>query len=269
MTGPSDPDDEFVALGKLQRSRLAARADEWAGLATGELSPEQARALRRAAGDDPEDVELGVEIFRPFDEDDDQALADALLREPSLREQPEEPVQKKLIRWPFAAAVLLAAAAIALVWLWPRGPDPETRLAAVAPLPEYGIELTRGIEYVRGDEQPNEPLRLAAEVEFEWVLRPVEDVGAAVVANVFAYPAQGFGRQLELGDALQTANSGVVRIAGRGELLGLEPGKWTVVIVLAREGEHDPGDVFRLHPRIAATPEPGWHTTQIELEFVE
>jgi hypothetical protein len=268
MTERDELEDELEALGELQRERLAARVGVWDRLAAGELSADEAQRERLTAGDTPQQVELGLALFRPFDEDDDRALAEMLVT--TSREPKADNVTPLRRRWPIAAA-LAAAAALLLIWAWSRAPrEREPNLVAqidTRPLPSYELTRTGGIDLVRGE--PDEaPRQFRSDTPFEWVLEPKQDIETSAIA-LFAVPRDsGSGRELQLGSALRISPHGVIVIAGRGEQLGLERGAWRIVIAVARDRALLPSVHQIAVPGPSADPQP-WRTFEFELEIVE
>lgn len=267
MMPSEDVDDEPLrALGQEVRAQLDARASEWEAVASGERMPEEVAAARAEAGDAPEQLEHALALFRPLDEDEEDALVDALLegrggdsasseeaaaakvitladREaiaPGPGPAPERASEPQRRAWMWVLAA--AAAAVLLVWLLrpgrPGAGDPgredDAGLVAVAPLPEYRLELGGGLVAMRGDpgHEP-EVTTYGPRSEFAWTMRPAALVEGEIEARVLVHGA-GSPRWLPPNAGRLEVDGGSVRFSGRISALGLAPGQWTVALVVGR-----------------------------------
>jgi hypothetical protein len=260
MSERDELDAELEALGRLQRERLAGRVDAWDRVAKAERELDEVRRERLAAGDDTAQVELGAALFRPFDAQDDAALTEALLRETSTSDPQPSNVRALPRRYGWVVPVLVLAAVLVLVVLIGTLMRPgKQQIASLEPPPTYTVELHGSVELVRNDPAPTQRPELAPTTEFAWVLRP-EVTTQQVEVRVFAVPAAGPVRVLELGDAIEPAPTGAVLIRGRGRDLGLEPGPWQIVIALAYERAS--------LPDTPSDAQAGWRRVEIELEIL-
>lgn len=146
--------------------------------------------------------------------------------------------------WIPGGMLAVAAAAIAAWWIWPpsdeiRGPgEVGPAIASRDALPSYVLETDGGLEQL-GDTDTGGPAvthhRYRRETKFEWILRPKAAATGEVAVRGFAFVDGGSaGLPLAL-DALTTvADSGAIRIVGEISQLGLEPGRYTIALVVAR-----------------------------------
>lgn len=268
MMAPED-DEPLRALGQEVRAQLDARASEWEAVASGERTAEEVAAARAEAGDAPDRIEQAMALFRPLDDDEEAALVDGLLEARREAASSEEVLAAKVITladrkavapgdvpapghgspqrgafmWVLVAA---AAAAVLLAWLLPSdrpAPDDPGRaddagLVAVAPLPEYRLELRGGLASMRGDTGP-EPERTTygPRSKFTWTMRPMAPVEGEIEARVLVHGA-GAPRWLSpTAGRLEVDAGGSVRFSGQIASLGLAPGPWTVVVVVGRPSQ--------------------------------
>lgn len=255
---PEDVDDEPLrALGQEVRAQLDARAGEWEAVVSGERTAEEVAAARAEAGDAPDRIEQAVALFRPLDDDEEEALVDALLEGRGEAASSEEAAAAHVITLADRVAVvpgraseprrgvwtwvLAAAAAVLLLWLLrsgqPGSGDPgqtgDAGLVAVAPLPEYRLELTGGLVPMRGEPEPA-AATYRTRSELTCTMRPAVAVEGEVEARVLV---RGTGEPRWLPSSagrLEVDAGGSVRFSGRIAALGLAPGRWTVALVVGR-----------------------------------
>lgn len=127
-----------------------------------------------------------------------------------------------------AGLALAAAAALLLVW----GP---LRILGPEPLPEYELVLRGGAKLIRGHAQDQRIPVLEQDTLLELVLRPQTAVASPVQARIFAV-RQGAGQLIEV-QGQASANGSIRFRLVRGENLGLSPGRWELVLVVASPGD--------------------------------
>lgn len=214
-------------------------------------------------------------------EDTQAETADADADQPSASatDKPSSPAHdpgKSSFWWIPGGMLAAAAAAIALWWVWPRdgqigADDSGPTIAQRDPLPSFTLETDGGLRELRGDDddagQANDAEavhRYRRDTPFDWVLRPEVSTEAQIGVEGFALVAGGSaGLPLDLDALTQIADSGAIRIAGEVRELGLEPGRYTIVLALGRPEAlpdnaaaiTEPGDT------------PGWQVQRIEIQI--
>jgi len=247
MSDELDELDELAAaLGRRAEAReQSERAPEWEAVARGELSVEAALE-RRGDSDDTQDAERAAAYFRPFDPDETAALVDGLLAH-TERDQPAPAPERPsaTVLWFMPAGLLLAAAAaIVLWWVLPPGEDvrrltePSNEpIAARDQLPGYALETDGGLQQLRGE--PPGPADARHDYQqttaFQWVLRPAISSSGEVGVRGFVFvDGSSAGLPLDLRELAEVAESGAIQITGTIEQLGLEPGRYTIALVIGR-----------------------------------
>lgn len=136
------------------------------------------------------------------------------------------PAAPRAAPWRRLAAVGLALAAAALLFLWlPSGGE--------GPLPAYTLEARHGDRVLRGEAPGGPSVSLGGRVVL--VARPAEDAGPVEV-HARLRPAAG-GEAVPWGGEVEVSPAGSVRLSGVvGEDLVLAPGAWVVEISLTRPG---------------------------------
>lgn len=153
--------------------------------------------------------------------------------------------------WVPAGMIAAAAAAIVLWVVWPpsagldggegEGPGAEGgELVAVAePVPKFALETDGGLASLRGSEDgggEDEAPRYRRDTRFEWVLRPASAVEGELDLRAFVFVADSPGLPLDLDGLSKISGSGSIRIAGTIGELDLEPGRYTIALVVGRPG---------------------------------
>ena len=147
--------------------------------------------------------------------------------------------------WIPGGMLAAAAAAIAVWWIWPPSEEirgigrDETTVAQRDPLPSYVLETDGGLKQLRGDTDgsinDDAPHRYRRQTKFEWILRPKSPVSGEIAVRAFAFVSGGQAALPLATDALvEIADSGAIRIAGQIAQLGLEPGRYTIALVIGR-----------------------------------
>ncbi|GMV42177.1 MAG: hypothetical protein AMXMBFR64_38930 [Myxococcales bacterium] len=257
-------DEQYLrALGSAVRgARQEGDEDDprWERLAAGTLSAEEDAALRELAQADPAIAEAH-EAFRPLGLDFQAAVM------ASWRETPRRgalrvlmPWREHRVRqvapWPLgrrrAAWTGVAALAAAVAWL-------VLSPATLPPLPSYGIEVRGGEVAARDVAAASGALELVPDSLVHVTVRPATAVDGPVGAVAFAL---GDGGPRAVAQPTVGA-TGVVTLEGTaGEVLGLPPGAWELVVLVGRPGVlptdpaagqrllSDPGDVQVFRQRI-------------------
>jgi hypothetical protein len=254
-------DELCLDLGRLEReAELIEPPAEWEAVARGDMSVEQALG----SGSLDADPALAAAYFRPFDAGERDSLVDGLLAavaapaavpapavapapEPdnviplaAAKPKPHDPASSKF--WWIPGGMLAAAAAAILAWwVWPPNAAVQRidgpRVAALDPLPSYVLETDGGLKELRGDTGSEDAVRhrYAHDTPFEWVLRPKTDVSEPVGVRAFAFVEGGrAGLPVDLQRLATVAASGAVRITGKIADLNLEPGRYTIALVVGR-----------------------------------
>ncbi|EDM74105.1 hypothetical protein PPSIR1_32994 [Plesiocystis pacifica SIR-1] len=148
-------------------------------------------------------------------------------------------------RWWVPGGMIAAAAAAILLWVaWPGdAPGPELDLggdaptvAVADPVPTFVLETDGGLKQMRGaeDEQPKVAAhRYQRDTEFEWILRPKLEVEGDISVRAFALVGSS-GLPLAIEDLTKQSKSGSIRVAGTIGDLDLEPGRYTIALVVGR-----------------------------------
>lgn len=236
------------------------------------MADELLRALgreqkRSAAASQENDLDAATDthepdaMLRPFDDDEREALLDAVFeavdgneaREDSEdskdSDESEKPEEVKVVgidsRRPGRVwlAVALAAAAAILVAFLLRGSPPSDDPPRVASLPAYQVtQLRGGVAKVRDvPDAPPEEVELRPDSVLDWELapdRPVRDaVGLVILATM-----EGAGRTLV--PEVEVSPEGVVRLHGSASSrLPLPAGRWKLeLVVVPRAALVEPSD---------------------------
>jgi hypothetical protein len=227
---------------------LARTPQIWLDVSAGTISPEAA-AEEMSGSESPELIERSKALFAPPPAERERAM-----RERILDEVAPEVAPARRPWWWMAGGLGALAAVIALAFVL-RPPEREV----YAPLGvEYQVELSAGLEVVRGGESPRVPedesvRTYRVDQEIDITLRPssaIEERELDVV--VFAYDERGQGRQLGPPRRLSTS-TGTVRLSERPRASGLSPGRWQLVFVIGRVGQV-PEEVERFAPGAAQPP---------------
>jgi hypothetical protein len=135
--------------------------------------------------------------------------------------------------WLLPAGLLVAAAAAIVMWVvWPRsemlhGSSEQGGEAATAPVPGFVLETEGEAAAAAG------PHRYSRETAFEWILRPETPVEGVLGVRAFAFVGES-GLSLDLSQLSRISETGEVRISGKIGDLGLEPGTYTIALVVGR-----------------------------------
>ena len=230
------PEDELLdALGAHLRQRESA----WEDVAHRRRSAEEVAAERADAGDSEADIELARALYQPIEAPaDERGGGEKAPAEPGASSQPEAAANERRYTWWFVAAAAVAAVLIALALL-PSEHSPDATLVAEA-LPAYAFDPGSQRAFVRGDPSPApsaQLLRYHPSNILEWTLRPELEVQGELATRIYQLEEGGALIPLELGEALVLRPSGAATLDLRAGELGLEPGEWTLVWVIARARE--------------------------------
>jgi hypothetical protein len=257
----TNDDTTLEQLGQRRRETLAV-APDWEAFARGELSEDQLRHRRIAAGDEPAAIELGLALYRPLTPSELERLRVATQHEPNRRRAGPG----RRTRWIAAASVLAAAAALAFIVTRPSR-DTEPEIAALADeLPSFELEVRGGVEQVRGTPS-DERFALAPETSVEWTFTPSRDVHAPLQAVILAFPQHGPGRVLAL--PIEFSPTGTLHVEALGEQLGLEPGNWMLMIAVGPAELDDTALLELLDPRQGERPNLAWRSHTLLVEILE
>lgn len=197
----------------------------WVDLAHGRVGRED--AVARARAEEPEAlVERTGRMLTPPTAAQSQARLQALLTacypEPEVASRPVARPRRWL---PAGVAVLAAAAAVLLVLVVPRGPEPFEA--------GYEVELGRALEVER-DASPEPSAdaipRYRVDRTLELALRPGHRVVESVAVRAFA--VRGDAPAIVLPLEPLDKGGGVLRIQGRPQAWGLGPGRWRLTFVV-------------------------------------
>ena len=247
-----------------QDAEMASLDERWDRLSAGELSPEEEAELR-ALAETSEDARQAYEAFRPLGPEfqaqvvravQAQNLAPEARREvdatPEKSPGQRRPLPRRASRWAGWSAVAAAAALVLLL----RAPDTQ------APLPGYAVELTGGVQEMRGD-PASPPRTFPPGSPFDLVVRPQTAVSGPLEARYFL----SRDGALQPWDAPgEITEEGVVRVAGTvGEEIAIPPGEWTLLIVVGRPGRLP--DAAALSTHLARPPpgKPDWALLKTQL----
>lgn len=254
--------------------QMEGRAPEWEAVAGGELDVDEVAQRRRAAGDADVDRAseyfrpfaanetsalvdgLLESLGSPIEEEAAQpdnvvpfprpTVAAATGAEAAGPAKLHDPGSSKF--WWIPGGMLAAAAAAIVMW-WVVPPSDDVRgldnpvvagRDSVQPLPGYVLETDGGLKQLRGDTEgetgPDDARhRYHRDTEFEWILRPKADFEHAVSVRAFAFVDGGrAGLPLQVDALAKVAGSGAIRIAGKIAELKLEPGRYTIALVVGR-----------------------------------
>jgi hypothetical protein len=258
---------ELARVAKDEKQAEEARFDErWDRLSAGDLSAEEAAALRVLAETSEEGREA-YESFRPLGPEF-QARVVKALREQSAAAVPAEPPARvlpfrrparRLSGWLVAAASI--AAALFLVF---RGPG------ALPPLPGYQAHPSGGVQATRG---VTDPLgTLAPGSSFDLVLTPQTAVSGEVAVRCFLAPGTRDARDAELrpwpvpDTAVQKSRDGAVKIHGSvGREIAIPPGEWTLWAVIGRPRQLPDAAALRAYLARGRARAPDWEALRIAL----
>lgn len=141
--------------------------------------------------------------------------------------------------------------AILAWWLWPPSaevreldePKPaQTGKAELGPLPVYALETDGGLVTPGGAGEPElgkGRLRYRLDTRFDWRLNPELEVGGELALRAFVFPEAptiGDARALGLGELGSVEARGVARVHGTIRQLALDPGRYTIALVVGRPG---------------------------------
>lgn len=228
-------DDRLVgALARELRERERVRHESWEPVLLGHRSADEVARERLTAGDSPEEIELARALYEPPADAETERLF-ALMDTSKAGAAPaaaEPKPRGPLLR---AAALALAFAAAALLMLWlhePQSPTEAPKLA-LAPLPEYHLELDDGLATQRGDPEGGPERRYGANNSFSWIMRAHVKVTEPLGVRICARSEQGAELVIDTEHiTIEMPGSGNVRLSGPIAALGLEPGLWTIVVVV-------------------------------------
>lgn len=261
-------DDELLRrLGALEREYDADFPHEWEAVVKGELDPAEAAAAREGV-DSPEEAALFAEMFRPLGDAEADALAgrlasalaegrapapaaaDAVPSAPPVTvDAPPPPplaidlaVHRRRRRLLGGGGLLAVAAALALwIRLGGEGPAPSSD-----PLAPYALVVRN--EEVRSDRSVGSAgsaeaaARYRLDSRIHWVLSPDEAVTDPERLRVRVWATDGASTlTIDPTTGVSIAQSGAVEIRGiLGEILPLEPGRWSLRFGIGPELATDP-----------------------------
>jgi hypothetical protein len=256
-----------------ERDRERARLDErWDRLAAGELSAAGEAELRALAAESAAAREA-YEAFRPLGEDFRKRVVQAIQAESGAAAEPRDapmpwdasvPRPGRILRWDRRAAAwfggaLASAATLAASLFFLVGIHP--------PLPVYElVKVTGGEARWRGGPAtaatPQAPaaylLHPGSRLGIE--ARPTTPVAGPIEARWFAAREGEAPHELPA-PAREVSKSGAVRLAGTlGQDLDLDPGLWSLWVMVGRPGELPDASVLRSRGAGAA----GWTLRQMD-----
>ncbi|MCX4241258.1 hypothetical protein [Paraliomyxa miuraensis] len=272
-----DDDDLLDQLGALEREYDERFPHEWEDVVRGRRSVEEVAAVRRAAGDDPEELDALVAMLAVGSDEErmaererwvDRLAAARTEHHPDAGEAASDrgddahanedggatvislaERRRGAATWVTAGLGVLAAAALAL-WLVPRDHDGQLPVdGGASALPGFGLVVrNETLHDVRSsDVDPTDPTkvpRYRADTRVHWVVRPERSVASSLGLRVLA-EAVGPGvepsrRLLDPGPAT-VSERGVIELQGRfGDMLGLPPGRWSLRLLV---GDPPPQDL--------------------------
>jgi hypothetical protein len=107
------------------------------------------------------------------------------------------------------------------------------------PLPNYELETDGGLTSANGSANLGEGgrLRYRLDTPFDWRLEPELDVVGELALRAFVFPEAptiGDARVLALGELGSVEARGAVRVRGTIHALALDPGRYTIALVVGR-----------------------------------
>lgn len=230
--------EDLLAFG-LDARHLSPK-DTWWKLANGELTPEQAIAVRQGVESD-EELRRRAELFAPPSERERAAILAAITTDtaPSARE-PRPRARTAAV----ALGSALAMAASLLLVLHPS-PPPEEPVLQAELMPLYEIlpaeappALTRSVQ------PPSSPRSSTSKCTAEYdlageitlYLRPSTPSQADLSIAALATHEDGTAHWLPPLTPQPPTPQGVITIRERVKTLGLRPGTWTLTVFIARSG---------------------------------
>lgn len=229
--------------------------DPWHELATGALTPQQVRTMRRNLEPDAQ-IEHKLALFGPPSaETKQQRLDDLLARffdEEGGAAEPGEPrgagpkvvsladaAQRRKRTWSTGSIASIVALAAAVLLVWVLRPAPST--PSGEPLMGFELELEDGWRDMRGTAPVDTgrcQQRYHRDGEVSIHLRPAESVSEAMSVALLAQPEGGEARWVSSQRLSPTqAHSGVIDIQQSAAELGLTPGQWTLTFFVTRKGQ--------------------------------
>ena len=180
----------------------------------------EARARERWAAD----TRALVDDEPPSDARSDDALLERALDE-LARDAPVVPLSSR--RTWIAAAAVLAAIVVAAILMWPRDPA----------LPAYEERVFEGgMAEVRSD--PSREAVFLPSTRIRWSFAPHEEVSEPIALRILAKGPTRRCIAVEHGQRISP--TGAVEIEGPiGEVLGLEPGLWTLTAIVGARASID------------------------------
>lgn len=177
--------------------------------------------------------------------------------------------------WIPGGMLVAAAAAIVLFVVLPRegsidspggtrGGDEGSVAINDTPVPTFALETDGGLKTMRGTgDLPDESdaLRYRRDTPFEWVLRPGKAVEGDVDMRAFAVVDDSPGLPLDVTALTTISKSGSVRVTGTIADLGLEPGRYTIVLAVGRPDALPDGAGIGLEPGS----EDAWQRRQVAI----
>ncbi len=110
--------------------------------------------------------------------------------------------------------------------------------AELGPLPIYELETDGGLAVPGGAPSSGEGrLRYRLDTAFDWRLEPQAEVAGELALRAFVFPEAptiGEARVLALGELASVEARGVARIRGSIHALALDPGRYTIALVVGR-----------------------------------
>lgn len=276
---PPDPPAEETELARfgvqVREHEARTRNEIWERFAAGEADEAGVRAALAGELDD-DAIEHGLELFAPRSAEDLHAriLAsyDEPEPEPDAVESPaaNDPPQRSNVVWLGTLVVVAAIAAAVLAVLLLRDPTlPGADGPPVASLgAHYTLETDAGSATVRSTEGGGAgPLRYVPGDRFEWVLRPDEPVDARPQLRIFVLADDtDQARRIDRPELVEIGSASV-RVSGPIDALDLEPGRWTVVLVLGADAGGLPNALRRGDLDAPPTNERAWRAFRVEFDL--
>ena len=142
--------------------------------------------------------------------------------------------------------LIIPSLAIVAWWVWPPSAEvreldkPAATTSEAAPLPTYALETDGGLSAPSdaAEGEGSTRLRYRLDSRFDWRLQPEGEVAGELALRAFVFPEAptiGDARALSLGE-LGSVEIGVARIHGLIGALALDPGRYTIALVVGRPG---------------------------------